>query len=287
MIAVVVPTIPQRGAIFDLFMDKWKPLFDKHNVEFIKVLDGDIPVANGKDWDEVMGEYKDAISNHNGGVRNLGFAYVAKYLPEVEYIITLDDDTHPIGDTIYDHISALNQRVPITWFSTASEYMRGFPYGVRDEAEVVLSHGVWENVADWDAPTQLVLGAKRPVTFPKCPVPKGVLYPMCGMNIAFKRKVLPHMYQAPFWLEEGIGRVDDILCGIYSKKAIDEMDCAVVTGYARVWHDRASDVYNNLKLEAASIELFEQAAKGDESHPYFEIYKPKLKRWRQYLQTLR
>jgi reversibly glycosylated polypeptide/UDP-arabinopyranose mutase len=167
--------------------------------------------------------------------------------------------------------------------------MRGFPYGLRDEAEVVLSHGVWDNVADWDAPTQLVLGSKRPVTFPKMPIPKGVLYPMCGMNIAFKRKMLPHMYQAPFLVNKdgtGIGRVDDILCGIYSKKEIDKMGCAAVTGYARVFHERASNVFKNLKLEAASIELFEQAAVGDESHDYFKVYKPKLKMWQKFMEEV-
>lgn len=285
-IAVVVPTVAGREETFAGFMEAWTPLFEKHDVDFVKVTDGENPSVDGMDIQEIMGSHGACISNFNGGVRNLGFAYVAKYLSEVEYVLTLDDDTRPIGDTIQSHIDALESRVPISWISTASEYMRGFPYGIREEAEVVLSHGVWENVADWDAPTQLVLGAKRPVSFPKMPIPRGVLYPMCGMNIAFKRKMLPHMYQAPFWLEQGIGRVDDILCGIYSKKEIDAQGWAAVTGYARVWHERASNVFKNLKLEAASIELFEQAAVGDESHPYFQIYKPKLKLWQEWFTTL-
>jgi len=99
--------------------------------------------------------------------------------------------------------------------------------------------------------------------------------------------MLPHMYQAPFWLEQGYGRLDDILCGIYSKKEIDKAGDAAVTGYARVFHERASNVYKNLKLEAASIELFEAVSKGDESHEYMQkIYFPKLKQWQKYLTTL-
>lgn len=286
-VAVVVPTVAGREETYNAFVEAWRPLFALHEVEFITVYDGETPMVRDLPWTEVMGDYVDCLSNFNGGIRNLGFAYIAKYLPHIEVVITLDDDTRPVGDTIADHLEALNKRVPISWTSTASEYMRGFPYGIRDEAEVVLSHGVWDNVADWDAPTQLVLGAKRPVTFPKMPIPRGVLYPMCGMNIAFKRKMLPHMYQAPFWLEQGIGRVDDILCGIYSKKEIDKAGDAVVTGYARVFHERASNVYKNLKLEAASIELFEQVAAGDESSDYIQkIYFPKLKQWQQYLTTL-
>lgn len=283
-IAIVVPTVAGREETFDGFMKAWKPLFDKHEVEFLKVLDGEVPTVKGKTWTEVMGKHVGCLSNFNGGIRNLGFAYIARYLPEVEVIMTLDDDTRPVGDSIEDHLSALDKRVPISWVSTASEYMRGFPYGVREEAEVVLSHGVWDNVADWDAPTQLVLGSHRPVTFPKMPIPKGVLYPMCGMNIAFKRKMLPYMYQAPFWLEQGIGRVDDILCGIYSKKEIDKRGWAVVTGYARVFHERASNVFKNLKLEAASIELFEAVSQGDESHKYIQdVYFPKLKQWQSFI----
>jgi reversibly glycosylated polypeptide/UDP-arabinopyranose mutase len=282
-VAVVVPTVAGREVTFDGFMEAWQPLFDKHGVIFIKVLDGKTPSVNGIKAKKIMGKHESCLSNFNGGIRNLGFAFVAKYFPDVDVIITLDDDTRPVGDTIQDHLDILAKRVPITWFSTASEYMRGFPYGVREEAEVVLSHGVWDNVADWDAPTQLVMGSKRPVTFPKAPIPKDILYPMCGMNVAFKRKMLPHMYQAPFWLEHGLGRVDDIICGITSKKVIDKNGWAAVTGYARVFHERASNVYKNLKLEAASIELFEQVAAGDESHPYFKMYKEKLQTWQSYM----
>lgn len=283
-VAVCVPTVAGREETFKGFMEAWTPLFMKHHVEFLKVLDGKTPMVMGLDWKEVMGEHYKCLSNFNGGIRNLGFAYIAKNLPNVDVIITLDDDTRPVGDTIQDHLDILAKRVPVSWMSTASEYMRGFPYGLREEAEVVLSHGVWDNVADWDAPTQLVLGSHRPVTFPKMPIPKGALYPMCGMNIAFKRKMLPYMYQAPFWLEQGLGRVDDIICGIYSKKEIDKQGYAAVTGYARVFHERASNVYKNLKLEAASIELFEQVASGDESHDYMKKqYFPKLKIWQEYI----
>lgn len=283
-VAVVVPTVAGREETFAGFMEAWQPHFDSHEALFIKVLDGENPTVNDIKARKVMGEYEECLSNFNGGIRNLGFAFVAKYFKDVDVIITLDDDTRPVGDTIQDHLDILEKRVPISWMSTASEYMRGFPYGLRQEAEVMLSHGVWDNVADWDAPTQLVMG-NRPVTFPKMPIPKGVLYPMCGMNIAFKRQMLPHMYQAPFWLEHGLGRVDDIICGVTSKRVIDENGWAAVTGYARVFHERASNVYKNLKLEAASIELFEQMAAGDESHPYFEMYRKKLAIWQEFIAT--
>lgn len=282
-IAVVLPTI--RPESLARFMTAWQPLFDRHDAQVVIVSDGKVPKVNRLSPKQLMGEYADAVVNFNGGVRNLGFAYVAKHLPEVEYILTLDDDTLPIGDPIADHVVALNQRVPVSWFSTASEYMRGFPYKIRDEAEVVLSHGVWEGVADWDAPTQLVKGSHRPVTFPKCPIPKGIYFPMCIMNVAFKRKMLPYMYQAPPAPEMNIGRTDDIYCGVLAKRVIDEKGWAAVTGYARVHHERESNVYKNLNAEAKTIELMEGLWQGQEDHPYFKFYREKLDTWQNFIAT--
>jgi reversibly glycosylated polypeptide/UDP-arabinopyranose mutase len=273
------------------FKEAWFGLFIDHQVELIIVEDGKMPtVYDGWKLDKissaqmVMGQYSECLTNLNAGIRNLGFAYVARYLPEVEYIITLDDDEVPIGDPIQDHIDALNKRVPISWLSTAvDDYTRGFPYGVREEAEVVLSHGVWEGVADWDAPTQLVKGSHQPIEFYRGAIPKGIYYPMCSMNLAFKRKMLPYIFHAPWAL--GINRFDDIFTGITSKRVIDKKGWAAVTGYARVHHERASNTFTNLKHEAPGIELLETFWKGDESHPYFKIYKEKLKTWQKFIKT--
>lgn len=278
-VAVVIPTIRDMRP----FMAAWQPLFDKHDVELLVVHDGEVPKVRNETINTLMGEYKDCLTNFNGGIRNLGFAYIAKLLPDVEYIITLDDDETPIGDPIQDHLDALNQRVPVSWMSTASEYMRGFPYGIRDEAEVVLSHGVWEGVADRDAPTQLVNG-NGPVDFPKMPILKGIYFPLCIMNVGFKRKLLPWMYQAPWAL--GVNRMDDIFCGITAKRVIDQKGWAAVTGYARVNHQRASNVFTNLKHEAPGIHLNETFWQGDESDPYFKIYKEKHDLWLQFLNQI-
>lgn len=283
-IAIVVPTIRDMGP----FLEAWQPLFDKHDVELITVFDGEKPVVNHAPFGAmipakgVMGKYEDCLTNFNAGIRNLGFAFVAKFLPNIEYIITLDDDEVPIGDPIQDHLDALNRRVPVSWISTAvDDYTRGFPYGIRDEAEVVLSHGVWEGVADWDAPTQLVRGSHYPIEFYKGPIPKGVFYSMCSMNLAFKRCMLPYIFHAPWAL--GINRFDDIFTGITSKREIDEHGWAAVTGYARVHHERASNTFTNLKHEAPGIELLETYWKGDDSHPYFAIYVQKYNRWKEFI----
>lgn len=123
-IAIVIPTI--RPDCLRKFMKAWQKLFDKHNVKLVIVLDGKYPTVNGFSAKKVMGKYADCLTNFTDGIRNLGFAYVAKYLPNTEAIITLDDDETPFGDTIRDHVDDLQMKVPISWMSTALEYMRGF-----------------------------------------------------------------------------------------------------------------------------------------------------------------
>ncbi len=164
---------------------------------------------------------------------------------------------------------------------TCTPFPRGVPYNVRSEAEVVLSHGIWHGVKDWDAPTQLVLG-NRDVTFYKGAIPKDVLYPMCGMNIAFKAKMLPYMYYAPMGHRVGLDRFADIWLGIESKKIIDKKGWAVVTGYAAVRHERASNVFVNLIKEAKGLGLNEEYGKDE----YFKLYKRQRERWQKYVSNL-
>lgn len=289
MIAVVVPTLESRAEIFKKFEKAWEPLFKKHNVTFIVIYDSDCPYGTyynyANDEDDTILWNNPLIYTKNDGVRNAGFLAIAKEFHEIEVIITLDDDVLPLGDPIQDHLDALASRVPISWMSTASEYMRGFPYGIRDEAEVVLSHGVWQGVKDWDAPTQLVMG-NRDVTFYKGPIPKGVFYPMCGMNIAFKRKMLPYMYFAPMGYKVGLDRFADIWLGIESKRVIDKKGWAVVSGYATVRHERASNVWKNLQKEARGLELNEGFWKGDATDPYFKEYKGKRLAWQKLISSL-
>lgn len=281
---MVVPSI--RPEMVQEFLDSWGKIFKQHEAEVIVVFDGDKPYLMHNEEvhtpESIMGDYIDLIFNKNDGIRNLGFAYVAKKLPHVEYIFTTDDDCFPVGDTIQDHLRILGTKVPVSWISTASRYMRGFPYGIRDEAQVMLSHGVWDGVKDYDAPTQLTSG-NQDVEFYKGPIPKGVYYPMCIMNVMFHRSLLPYMFQLPMGPKAGLDRFADIWSGIVSKREIDARGWAAVSGYARVLHKRASNVFTNLQKEAKGIGLNETFWKGDEADPYFALYHEKYERWKEFL----
>ena len=280
MIAVCVPTWrPELYA--KTFLPAWKELLIRHDVILLTTYDADkaedIRLNNIGTAKQIMGKNVDLIYPRNAGHKLLAFYYIHKYIPEVSHIICLDDDVKPVGDTIRDHINALEMRVPVSWMPIADIYTRGFPYGIRDEAEVVLSHGVWEGVPDIDAPTQLIIGDKPKVNYYKITIPKGVFYPMSEMNIAFKRKLLPYMYFAPTC--DGVYGADDIWAGIESKKVIDREGWAVVTGYSRVYHERASNKFEILIKQGKFIKYNETYWKQEPDDPYFKIYREKRERW--------
>jgi len=289
MIAVCVPTC-RIDLYYERFMPAWKDLFEKHDVKLFTTVDGKNPedimltIDNEPVGDAagIMKDDFDLLYSGNAGHKLLAFYEIAKYYPEIEYIICLDDDVVPLGDTIQDHVSALNMRVPISWMAVGDLYTRGFPYIIRKEAEVVLSHGVWEGVPDTDAPTQLVLGDKPEVNYYKQPVPKGVFYPMSEMNIAFKRKLLPYMYFAPTC--DGVYGADDIWAGIESKRVIDKKGWAAVTGYSKVYHERASNTFDILIKQGRFIKFNEEYWKKEPDDPYFKVYREKRLRWQKLIE---
>jgi reversibly glycosylated polypeptide / UDP-arabinopyranose mutase len=299
---IVTPTV--REDSFARFTSEWNELFNHHNVILVKVQDGETPELHIHDYSDnstekyvfekdTDNELDNLFYNYTDGIRNLGFYYVAQNGSLDDVIITMDDDVYPYdNDPIQSHLEVLGRYVPTSWMSSTvfgEEYMRGMPYEVRNESEVLVSHGVWENVPDLDAPTQLVKGIKpEGYEFARTVVPKGIYFPFCIMNVAFKMQAMPYMYQAPSGrtCPHGIDRFADIWCGINLVRYAQEHNFAIVTGYATIWHDRASNVFENLKKENKGICLNEHYWKGVESDPYYELYNNQRKLWEKTINQL-
>ena len=286
-IAVIVPTI--REEAIKEFKKEWQDLFNHHSVDLYVVWDGDNPYVEKNDdefiyFNQLPNDVKTLIRTHTSAVRNFGF--YAAYNDGADIFITLDDDVSPIGDPIQDHINALNMKVPLSWLSTtlAGKYMRGFPYNIRAEAPVMLSHGIWLGVPDLDAPTQLLEPDMQP-KFYQGTIPRGVLFPMCGMNVAFKREIAPMMYWCNSVDIKGAERFDDIWAGIEIKKEMDKIGLAAVSGYAIVHHNRLSNVYASLQKEAVGIGLNEKYWKG-EHDDFYKNFINNRELWRQILMAL-
>lgn len=217
--------------------------------------------------------------------------FFAAYEAGADIFISLDDDVYPIPgtDPIQDHINALSMSVSPHWMSTAQDWrVRGIPV-FGEKWPVMLSHGVWAGVPDFDAPTQLLHPNVQDIAFNRTNIPVGVLFPICIMNVAFRRELLPYMYQAPMGqrlaeFDLPIGdRFADIWSGIIAKRACDANNWGVVTGYSTIYHSRASNVFANLRKESVFLELNETFASEfynpETTDKYVLLYRSMLAAW--------
>lgn len=275
-IVCVVPTV--RPECHAQFVKAWAPLFEKHQATLVTVWDGENPVARvsrGYVHDDYLytdthKDHRDLFCRRTDACRNLGFVAAAKMNPD--YVLTLDDDCLPNhhvnqwrdDDPIQFHLDALQKRVPISWMNTAHDtdlYLRGVPYGVRDEAPVMLSHGVWVGTPDFDGETQLKLeqgatgrepGVPYSLPYYVGPIPKGVLFPLCGMNVMVRKEALPYLYFAPMGPDsgvEGLNRFADIWMGLWVQKMFAKHGWACYSGASTVLHTRKSDARKNFEQE--------------------------------------
>ena len=252
-----------------------RPFFERHKL--IIVQDGDpsrvvkIPegfnyeLYNRNDIERILGKRAECISFKGSACRCFGFL-----VSKAKYVYTIDDDCFVAEDPQGNKINALEQHLrnistPSTpfFFNTlydpfaqGSDFVRGYPFSLREGVETVVSHGLWLNIPDYDAPTQLVKPAERNTRYVNAvmTVPKGSLFPMCGMNLTFNREVIgPAMYFGLMGHGQPLGRYDDMWAGWCTKVICDHLSLGVKTGLPYIWHSKASDPFTNLKKEYKGI----------------------------------
>lgn len=267
-IAVVVCSHLQE--YFDKFINVWQDEFSKFNItlylnedhqkkEFI------IPKTNFKikhySWEDHEKDFGDnswIISRKTSAGKSYGF-YRA-YLDNMDIIISLDHDCYPDqDDTIQKHIDILSNKVSFGWDTSCGIPTRGFPYNIRGKTKVVLNHGVWSNIPDFDGPQMLQYPEFRLKVESKMSrvIAKNNYFPLCGMNFSFVREATPALYfllMGPDW---PFDRFDDIWAGIFFKKISDHLKFAVTTGYPSIHHDKGTDPFVAVKKEASGLPVNE------------------------------
>ena len=264
--AIVVPTI--REECIARFLDAWASQLAGHTVIVVednpeKTFDISKPGVRHYCWADIdaeLGRDSWIIPRRTDCVRSFGY-YLASQLP-VDMIVTLDDDCYPAGpgflQTHYEHLYL--PASSSAWVSTGTGVTpRGVPYNNTErKSECVINHGLWNNVPDFDAITQIAntrLG--QPFEPVDQVIPKGKFFPMCGMNLAFKPKMAPAMYFLLMGKNWPFDRFGDIWCGIFSKKICDHLGLAVCSGEPRIEHQRASNPWTNLRKELPGYEVNE------------------------------
>lgn len=263
---IVVPSI--REECLRAFLEAWDGEFREHVVIIVE----DNPAKTFKiehshvlhfAWEEIEQELEEAawiIPRRTDCIRSFGF-YKA-YQLEADMVVTLDDDCFPTGPGfLAAHAARLQRARADAWVSTGSGLVpRGMPYVERSrEQEVVLNHGLWVGNPDVDAVTQLmrqrIEGDFKPEDLT---VPRGMFFPMCGMNLAFKPDVIPALYFLLMGQGYPYDRYGDIWAGILFKKICDHLGYAITSGLPLVEHRRVSNVWANLAKEAPGMEVNER-----------------------------
>jgi len=273
-IFIVIPTIRNLD-----FLKEWRNEFV--NCHLVVVEDNREKTVNSKNLkfasvthfchQDVEKDFnKDSwiFSRKNASIRSYGFWKA--YQLGAEVTITLDDDCYPGESNLVEkHLDNLNLKLPINWVTTYPDpkwmYTRGFPYSNREKYPVMVSHGLWSGALDLDAKTEIKLPRiLREKTYPPIRqiIPFNYFYPMCSMNLAFKRKVTPLMFfptmgQKPDGSSWPYNRYDDIWAGLFSKKIMDHLDLGVINGSPFVEHKKASKPKNNYQNELAGMKMNE------------------------------
>lgn len=247
-----------------------------------------------KDIESDLGASSWIIPRRSDTVRS--YAYFRAWKLGYKFIMTLDDDCYPTtreDGVVYDgegfvaeHIKNLTGN--IRWFSTLQTATpRGLPYNERGRLDTVwISHGLWTNVVDYDAPHQLANPVPEKFPFKTEIVPSNMYYPMCGMNVMWRAAATPLMYHLlmgnrirydrlsddepvmvdSYRLEKlPFDRFGDIWCGIFSKRILDLAQLNITSGLPYIRHERASNPFVNLRKEANGLEVNEELWKHVDS----------------------
>lgn len=303
-IALIVPTIREK-CMLD-FYKRWDAvgLFDR--VDLYVMEDNQRPtfeIMTGRpygprhlSWDNIEAQLKELswiIPRRSDTVRS--YAYYFAWKMGYKYIMTLDDDCYPCTEEdgitydgagfVDEHLKWLDGRT--RWFNTLSQVTpRGVPYFNRGKNErILVNHGLWTNVLDYDAPRQLAAPAPEKFAFDNRIVPPGSYFPMCGMNLMWKAEATVLMYHLLMGHVVGwnswrftrtkndvkdhngssrslfklpFDRFGDIWCGIIMKKILDLTGNAASTGLPYIRHERASNPFTNLRKEANGLEVNEK-----------------------------
>jgi reversibly glycosylated polypeptide / UDP-arabinopyranose mutase len=260
---VVVPTVREASLVG--FLDAWR--HELASATVLVVEDGpertfSVTGANVQhyawcDIEDQLGDAAWVIPRGSGCVRSFGCWVAHEMRPDM--IVALDDDTRP--DPAHTgfldaHWARLQGASDPAWVSTLDlACPRGLPYFTTSrEPFVVLNHGLWSGVPDFDAATQL-LSSRLDIAadWSDQTIPRGRYFPMCSMNIAWRPEFTAAMYFLLMGDAYPFDRFGDIWAGVLAKRVADHLGFAVNSGSPGILHERASNVFANFAKESRGL----------------------------------
>ncbi|XP_074322752.1 putative UDP-arabinopyranose mutase 5 isoform X2 [Apium graveolens] len=264
------------------FMEDWRPVFSRFHLIIVKDPDLKEELEIPEGFDVQVYTKTDILKITGSSSSSLFSGYSCRYfgylVSKRKYIVSIDDDCVPAKDDMGNLIDAVSQHVqnletPATpfFFNTlydpyrkGADFVRGYPFSLRNGVTCALSCGLWLNLADYDAPTQALKPNQRNSRYVDAvlTVPARAMMPVSGINIAFNREVIgPALLPALKLEQEGKVRwetVEDLWSGMCVKVVSDHMGMGVKTGLPYVWRNERGDAIASLKKEWEGVKLMEE-----------------------------
>ncbi|HME05337.1 MAG TPA: hypothetical protein VKG38_20100 [Solirubrobacteraceae bacterium] len=264
---VVVPTA--RAASIADFLSAWEHELSEATVLVVEdgpersfsVTGADVQHLAWCDIEQQLGDAAWIIPRGSGCVRSFG-CWLASQM-QADMIVALDDDTRPDPEHpgfLDGHWARLQSAEDPAWVSTLDHASpRGMPYfATTRESSVMLNHGLWNGVPDFDAATQLLAGrVEISAEWSDQTIPRGRYFPMCSMNIAWRPEFTAALYFLLMGPDHPFDRFGDIWGGVLAKRVADHLGFAVNSGSPCVIHERASNVFANLAKESRGLAVNE------------------------------
>lgn len=270
------------------FMNEWKPVFSRFHLIIVKDpdLSDELQMPEGFNVDVYTKSDIDKVAGSSTSILFSGYScrYFGYLISRKKYIISVDDDCFPATDSngslvdiVAQHITNLATPATPFFFNTlydpfrkGTDFVRGYPFSMRNGVECAMSCGLWLNLADYDAPTQALKPENRNSRYVDAvmTVPAGALLPVSGINIAFNRELVgPALIPAFRLAGEGKLRwetMEDIWSGMCVKVICDFLGHGVKSGLPYVWRKERGNAIESLKKEWEGVKLMEEVV------PFFQ-----------------
>ncbi|KAG9150561.1 hypothetical protein Leryth_026675 [Lithospermum erythrorhizon] len=154
------------------FLEDWRPFISPFHLIIVQDPDlkGEVKIPGGFNADVYSKSKIDGTVGSSAAALFSGYScrYFGYLMSRKEYVISIDDDCTPAKDTkghlvdaIAQHITNLQTPATPFFFNTlydpfckGADFVRGYPFSMREGVPCGLSCGLWLNLADYDAPTQ-------------------------------------------------------------------------------------------------------------------------------------
>ncbi|XP_017418407.1 probable UDP-arabinopyranose mutase 5 isoform X3 [Vigna umbellata] len=273
------------------FMNEWRPIFSRFHLIIVKDPDlkEELQIPEGFRADVYSKADIERVVGSSSSIRFSGYScrYFGFLISRKKYVVCIDDDCVPakdnagyLVDAVAQHVSNLQTPATPFFFNTlydpfrkGADFVRGYPFSLREGVNCAVSCGLWLNMADLDAPTQALKPRQKNVRYVDAvlTVPARALLPMSGINVAFNREAIgPAIGPALRLTGEGKLRwetVEDIWCGMCVKVICDHLGLGVKTGLPYVWRTERGDAVQSLKKEWEGVKLMEDVV------PFFQSLK--------------